>query len=275
MPNRDFFESWPLYKWMPLGRACPRLAGLRRPTIHRTCTSCRTERVFSLDGDYRGGQRTFGTTLQGTVLHALYRCSSCASEEHHFFFRLSEDFRSIMLIGQSPEAKTRLEPALERALGEHADLHRKGVDCEAARMGLGALAYFRRLSEALLLPLLDDFRHLVDEPRLDDFDRAFAELRESPSPFSRLESIAPLLPALLRPKRIDLLGLLASEVSAAPPSDDRSALERAGRIRAVLVFLLRQAEKSRSEAESLALDIEQILSSPPSADSTVPLRMSA
>ncbi len=260
MPSREFFEAWPLYRWMKLDRAYPRLGGLPRPTPRLPCAVCGAEHPFAMSNDYRDGIGTHNASLQGSVLHAIFLCSGCRREEHHFFLRLSDDFRSAMKIGQSPEARLADDPILERALGAHARLYRSGRACEASAQGIGAFWYYRRLAEEILVPLLAEVRHLVDEFRLPEFDAAVSRLRDSDHPVDELDSISPLLPSLLRPKRIDLLGLLAAELGGASERlGDDVCLERASRARAILAFLLKQVEKSRHDAESFAADIGRLL----------------
>jgi len=263
MPTREFFETQPLYTWMLFPRAYPRLAGLPRPTLRLACPHCASEQSYSMANDYRDGVRTHNASTQGAILQAIFRCNGCARDEHHFFLRLSDDFRSAMKVGQFPQRTLAPDPLLESALKAHSDLYRQGLACEAAGQGIGAFGYYRRLADGILLPLLDDIRHLVDDFRLESFDAALARLREARFPLDETEIVNGLLPSTLRPKRIDLLALLCRELRESDPREsDKSCLERAVRARHILVFLLKQVEKTRHDAESIAADLGRFLSAP-------------
>jgi|GEM_PF-6456974 len=261
MPTREFFENLPLYTWMLFPRAYPRLAGLPRPTLRLACPRCASEQDYSMANDYRDGVRTHNASTQGAMLQAIFRCAGCGRDEHHFFLRLSDDSRSAMKVGQFPQTRSACDPLLESALKSHAELYRQGLACECAGQGIGAFWYYRRLASEILLPLLDDIRHMVDEFRLDSFDAALTRLRESGSPVDETETLKGLLPPPLRPKRMDLLALLCEELQIGDPrASDKSCLTRATRARHMLVFLLKQVEKARHDADSIASDLGQILS---------------
>jgi hypothetical protein len=261
MPTREFFENLPLYTWMLFPRAYPRLAGLPRPDLRLNCPRCESEQSYSMANDYRDGVRTHNASTQGAILQAVFRCTGCGRNEHHFFLRMSDDFRSAMKVGQFPQPTFACDPLLESALGAHADLYRQGLVCESAGQGIGAFWYYRRLADGIMLPLLDEIRHLVDEFRLDTFDAALARLRESSSPVDETETLKGILPTTLRPKRMDLLALLCEELQIGDPrASDKSCLTRATRARHMLVFLLKQVEKARHDADSIASDLGQILS---------------
>jgi len=218
--------------------------------------------------DYRDGVRTHNASTQGAILQAVFRCTGCNRDEHHFFLRMSDDFRSAMKVGQFPQPVFACDPLLESALGAHSELYRQGLACESAGQGIGAFWYYRRLADAIMLPLLDEIRHLVDEFRLDTFDAAVSRLREARSPLDETESLRDLLPTTLRPKRIDLLAVLSRELQSADPrAPDKSCLEHAIRARHILAFLLKQVAKSRQDAESIAADLGQIMSTYPPDES--------
>lgn len=260
MPSKEFFESWPLFKWHALSRAFPRMSGLPKPALRRWCSICESDQAFAMASDYRDGIRTHNAPLLGAVVQVSYLCASCQREEHLFFLKMSDDSRSIMKVGQFPEPRLATDPFLESALGANSDLFRQGMACETAGQGIGAFWYYRRLAEEILVPLLEDVKHLVDEFRLCEYECAVATIKQSSNPLESVALVKGLLPSVLRPKRIDLLGLLAAELAAAPDRlQDENGLGRAARARAILVFLLKQTEKARHDAESFAADISRML----------------
>jgi len=110
------------------------------------CPQCKIERPFG-DRLSRGSGTGLGEprTASGSYFYKFY-CAGCNfAIEYWLEFSVEESW--LRKVGQVPPWSTRIEPELERLLGNDADYYRKGLICLSQGYGLGACAYFRRVVE--------------------------------------------------------------------------------------------------------------------------------
>lgn len=253
MPNKEFLESWPLYKRFQLTRIHPRLENLPKPDLDLWCDPCRAKTSHAMANSFQDASRFHNPSVRGLTLRMNYLCDRCERGEHQFYARFEDDSRWISKIGQFPAPRTALDPLLESALADHGELYRKGLACEHSGQGIGAYWYYRRLVEETLPGIVAGVENLVDAERLASFLEGLEKMREAPSPLEAISGIQDHLPAMLRPGQANLLAHLASELeTGAAAKEDGICLTHARRVRSLLVFLMHIVEKSRRDTKMVA-----------------------
>lgn len=181
---------------------------------------------------------------ESTHEHALYTCRNCRTGTHRFLLewdRHHEDHvhtdplmgetitRSevgrVTKAGQYPPIADRLTADLERRLGEtRSDYYRTALRLRNLRLGIGAVAYLRRVVEEMANDLLDV---VVEQAQLDGTENVdIAELqrvRDGRVFEQKMDFAMAALPARLTPgghNPIKRLHALASAGLHGEPEDD-------------------------------------------------------
>jgi len=198
----DFLVSAPLYTQVVL-------TDLRRPgdglinmprRITRYCGNekCRAELQWFHDTPGGYGEQSH----PGSIQSATYKCPNCSAEFRAWYFWTVVDGKiAAMKVGQLPQLEVPLAKDLEKALGKHADLWKKGMRSRHHGYGIGALAYFRRIVEGatgnLLNLLANAMQAAGEEPTAVEAVRALITAK---APFDKkMEQAARMIPRTLRP----------------------------------------------------------------------------
>jgi hypothetical protein len=202
---RQLLQEAPLYR-----PAEYRVLGLVRlpATIEMFCssTTCAKAQLHDLQ--------------QGSVLeHATYQCRNCKSGKYRFMLewdRFHEDEQrsgplgvdtvyyevgNVTKVGQQPPPNDRISSALEKRLGKtRASYYRTALRLRTFNLGIGALAYMRRVVEEMAGVLLDT---VADEAELEGtikVDREkLREVRNSRTFDDKMEFAKAILPTRLAP----------------------------------------------------------------------------
>ncbi|MFA7309066.1 MAG: hypothetical protein WC045_03270 [Patescibacteria group bacterium] len=294
MANKKFLEEYPLYKkyetawnqeehdysWMTLGK-------LPEPAIHMYCTVCDSDQTFNMrneyyDDSYMGLERN-NTEFQkyaeevklvycekipaaGKVLRSDYLCSACGKGRMIFliyFFREKIGSRSVlcmMKVGQTPPWSIVVNKEMEKLLGSNAEHYKKGLICESQSYGIGAYAYFRRITETIIDELLDSISDLLEGKEKELYADALAKTKATRVTQDKIDLVKHLLPVSLRPDGLNPLDILHSALSQGlHVEDDEVCLEQAEAIKKVLVFLVSQIIKKKDEAKEFTKGMREIL----------------
>ena len=150
--EREFLESWGLYRRLRLAQEWSRPAKLSR-----VCSECKKETTWGLEKE----EHLFDIT----PLYSLqYCCVDCEKELVVFFVYTDPEYdyqpmrivaSDTWLVGMFPEPSVRISRLLEEHLGDDAQTYKRGLRCLNEGFGIGAVSYIRRVVENKTNELID------------------------------------------------------------------------------------------------------------------------
>ena len=242
---RVFLESRPLYaatkiKTPGWGAGFYYDKRLWPDSMTRPCERCKLATTWS---------RTEGPTPLGPGVTIAFNCARCSSGEFIVWtqLRVPSDFDAgtmeLRKLGQTPAWSIEVPKPMQDALPASAlESYKRGLIMMSQSYGIAAVAYFRRVVEDVVERILD----LMEEAAKLDRDHpdqaaldAIAEARRSHQATDRLELVADLVPAYLRPGGANPLSrLYASYSEGLHGLGDEECLEIATDLRDALDYLL-------------------------------------
>lgn len=109
--------------------------------------------------------------------------------------------------------------------------------CESQGYGIGAFAYYRRITEDIIDELLDSIIDLIEPENIDKFKTALEATKKTRVTQEKIELVKDLLPGILKPNGMNPLGVLHSELSEGLHAEtDANCLENATHIKDILTF---------------------------------------
>jgi len=281
MPNKEFLEKYPLYREFKI--KCEEdyyycdelLRELPKPAINMFCKACNSDQTFNMTNDYyeleEKGRDAYAA---GTVIRAHYQCSSCRNKGKYFFIRfLNKAFERqeegekkissclyAKKVGQEPPWSIETDEALEKLLGEHTDYYKKGLVCESQSYGIGAYAYFRRITEDIIDSLLYSIADLIEPNEKEKYKEALEKTKETKRTEDKINLIKDLLPLSLKPSGMNPLKTLHSALSVGIHSKtDEECMEQAEIIKNVLVFLVNHVLKTKEDKKKFTDNMKKLL----------------
>jgi hypothetical protein len=195
-----------------------------------------------------------------TKLRLKYQCQSCRSFIREFSIYISPKLDYIYKYGQYPEWEIKMDKGLEKTLGKHSANFRKGLVCESQGYGIGAFAYYRRITEEIIDELLESITDLIDEENKDKYLSALEETKKTRVTQEKINLVKDLIPSILKPNGMNPLGILHSELSKGIHSEpDDICLENANHIKNILTFLINQIIKSKESAKDFTDSMKSLL----------------
>lgn len=259
MPDREFLETYPLYRKYPFV-ATGTVDKLPNVAIHMFCPTCGSEQTFRRNNSYAEGFGYTNYPCQGAIIRPRYLCASCRLFERHFLIKISDDCDYIMKAGQFPAWDISGNRDVEKLLGDHAYFFKRGLICESQGYGIGAFAYYRRIVEEIIDELLEQIVHLLSGDDLERYKEALEKAKQTRIATEKIGLVKDLLPAILRPNEMNPLSTLHSVLSEGLHAEsDETCLQLAMAVREVLVFLASQVAASRSTAKSFTDRMKQLL----------------
>lgn len=260
MPDKEFLETYPLYRKLKVQGLPSTLNLIRKVPINMACPTCRSAQAFLMTSEYFHGFEYSNYSVEGTVFRASYKCTHCQKFERIFFLQIDKDKTSITKVGQSPPWEIETEPLIEKLLGRYSGHYKKGLVCESQGYGIGAFGYYRRIVEVVIDSLLDDVGLLMTGQEAEQFSHALLKTKATTVTQEKIDLVKDLLPPILRPDGLNPLGVLHSALSEGLHAEtDDSCLEQAAVIREVLVFLVRQLESNRASAKAFTAGMRKLL----------------
>ncbi|MDC1205353.1 hypothetical protein N8083_00700 [Candidatus Pacebacteria bacterium] len=163
-------------------------------------------------------------------------------------------------VGQIPAWSIAMDKNLEKELADHATLYKRGLENESQGYGIGAFAYFRRITETVIDDLLDSVSALLEGEEKTKYEEALAKTKETRVTQEKIDLVKELLPTSLRPDGMNPLGVLHSALSEGLHAEtDEECLEYADEIKQTLVYLVNQIERSRSASKTFTESMRKIL----------------
>jgi hypothetical protein len=153
-----------------------------------------------------------------------------------------------------------MDKNLEMTLGRHAKTFRKGLVCESQGYGIGAFAYFRRITEEIIDELLDSITDLIEIENKEKYLSALAATKKTKVTQEKIDLVKDMLPNILRPNGLNPLGVLHSELSEGIHANtDEACLENANHIKSILTFLINQIIVSRDASKQFTSGMKALL----------------
>ena len=260
MPDRELLEKYPLYRRREFSSKYKSLSDLPKPAVHMQCTICQSEQTFNMANEYYEARQVTNDHAHGQTCRLVYVCMSCRRGIRIFIVRFDPEGERVMKVGQYPPWDIRPDPNVERMLGGHADLYKKGLVCESQAYGIGAFGYYRRIVEEVIGHLLDDVAELLAGAEREAFVRALERVRVTPVAQDKIALVKDLLPATLRPEGINPLGVLHETLSEGlHEASDEVCMELAAGVRETLVFLVDQISATRERRKGFTDGMRKLL----------------
>lgn len=259
MPNKEFLEDYSLFRKlaMPVPHS---LDLLPKVPINMHCRNCESIQTFAMTNDYFTGFGYSNVPANDMKIRITYLCQSCNSFRREFQIYISPSLDYIYKYGQYPEWEIKMNKNLEKTLGKHSTTFKKGLVCESQGYGIGAFAYYRRITEEIIDELLDSISDLVEIENAENYQIALQATKRTRVTQEKIDLIKDLLPTILKPGGMNPLGVLHSELSEGLHADtDANCLENASHIRDILTFLVNQIIQSREAAKQFTNSMKTLL----------------
>lgn len=259
MPNKEFLEDYSLFR--KLSCDVPQtMDKLAKPAINMYCLECKSIQTFNLSNHYNELYNYSNPSCADKNIRAEYTCQSCRSFQREFYIYISPNLKYIYKTGQYPEWEIKMDKNLEATLGKHSKTFRKGLVCESQGYGIGAFAYYRRITEEIIDELLDSITSLIDVSNQEKYKAALEQTKKTRVAQEKIELVKDLLPDILKPDGINPLGILHSELSEGLHANtDEACLENASHVKDILTFLINQIIQSKMAAQQFTSSMKSIL----------------
>ncbi|MCP9750171.1 hypothetical protein [Ferruginibacter sp. HRS2-29] len=259
MPYKDFLEDFPLFKKYK-AKFWDALNNYPKPAINMNCQSCKSLQTFSMTNEFFDLKEYINYPAAGCKVRLEYLCQSCRNFTREFFIYISSNLDYIYKIGQYPEWEIKIDKNLELTLGKHLSVFKKGLVCESQGYGIGAFAYYRRITENIIDELLDSISELIETGDREKYKAALILTKKTRVTQEKIDLVKDLLPTVLRPNGMNPLGVLHSELSEGIHSEtDENCLEVAGHVREILTFLCTQIILSKQTAKNFTNSMQALL----------------
>jgi flagellar motility protein MotE (MotC chaperone) len=273
MANKEFLETYPLYKkfkteikFFPGITSGISAMDLPKPAVHMHCTFCGSEQTFNMTNEYWDDFKNMKELIYNHVKKLDYVCSSCKTGLRIFLIHFSTEKvgtqNRIVLekVGQIPAWSIDMNKDLEDILDEHADYYKKGLISESQGYGIGAFAYFRRITEEIIDELLESIADLIPEVDRDAYSTALDETKKTRVAQEKIDLVKDLLPLSLRPDGINPLSALHSALSEGLHSEnDEECLEYADAVKKSLIYLIDQVMRAKRSSKNFTESMRKIL----------------
>jgi hypothetical protein len=259
MPNKEFLEEYSLFRKLKCDFPST-LDKIPNPPINMTCEKCDSVQTFNMVNKYYDGFPYSNFPSGDMKLSLVYQCQSCRSHTRQFQIYVSPSLDYCYKFGQYPEWEIKMDKNLEKTLGKHSKTFRKGLVCESQGYGIGAFAYYRRITEEIIDELLDSIADLIETENKKQFLEALEKTKQTRVTQEKIDLIKDLLPTILRPNGMNPLGVLHSELSEGLHAEsDESCLENASHIKNILTFLINQIIQSKEAAKQFTVGMKSLL----------------
>lgn len=281
MLTKDFLQTYPLLKKMRVTYdkfhssqfgTKGSISNVARPPINMLCKICKSEQTFNMDHlfEHYDVQNLSRISPLGKIFEMRYVCASCKSYRHYFYVEFGCDSQPksdaktftgwVRKIGQRPPWEISINPSLEKALGTKSKIYKNGLVCESQSYGIGAYAYFRRITEEVIDELLESINELIDETNQSDYVAALKKVKKTRITEEKIKLVEDLLPSTLQPDGYNPLKALYSALSdGLHNKSDEECLEKAEAIREILVYLLEQIESHKQKSKRFSEKMKKLL----------------
>jgi len=259
MPNKEFLETYPLYKKFAFDVPIY-MEKIPEVTINMACPKCSSNQTFLLRNRYYENCEYSNFPSLGVTFRLLYLCGHCQDFNRIFLVKISNDRSGFTKVGQYPAWDIKGEPNIERLLGAHAAYYKRGLICESQGYGIGAFGYYRRITEEIIDGLLDEIADLLVGEDQDKYIEALEQTKKTTITQDKIDLVKDLLPPILRPEGMNPLSTLHSTLSEGlHAKSDEDCLESAEACREILVFLVNQISSSKAASKGFTDSMRKLL----------------
>lgn len=259
MPNKEFLEEYSLFRKF-IAKMPSALNSFSKPPINMHCAKCSSVQTFNMTNEYWEYHDYTNVNSRDKKVRAVYQCQSCREFTRQFQIYISPDLDYCYKFGQYPEWEIKMDKNLEITLGKHTKTFRKGLVCESQGYGIGAFAYFRRITEQIIDELLDSITDLIDVENREKYLSALAATKKTRVTQEKIDLVKDMLPSILRPSGLNPLGVLHSELSEGIHANtDEACLENANHIKNILIFLINQIIASKEASKQFTSGMKALL----------------
>ncbi len=229
--------------------------------INMSCAYCESNQTFNMINEFwHAGYKETEVHAYNRIINLNYLCQSCKEFKREFNVFVDDDLNFIYKVGQYPEWEIKMDSNLEKVLNKHAKTFRKGLVCEAQGYGIGAFAYYRRITEDVIDELLESISDLIDVENQAEYKIALEKTKNTRVTQEKIDLIKDLLPSILKPNGMNPLGVLHSELSEGIHAEsDKACLENANHIKSILTFLINQIIQSKESAKDFTQSMKSLL----------------
>lgn len=259
MPNKEFLEDYSLFRKFAV--SVPKvLSSIPKPHINMECRDCQSLQTFKMVNEYYEDLPYSNYPSGDKKLRVIYLCQACQKFTRQFHIYISPDLDYYYKFGQYPEWEITMDKNLERTLSKHSKTFRKGLVCESQGYGIGAFAYYRRITEEIIDELLDSISDLIEVENKEKYHIALEATKKTRVTQEKIDLIKDLLPSILKPNGMNPLGVLHSELSEGlHANSDESCLENASHIKDILTFLINQIIQSKEASKNFTESMKSLL----------------
>ena len=237
------------------------------PAINGNCPTCKQMQTYNMENTY--GENEY--VPSGHIFQLIYKCAGCGRNTKRFFIYFfnkniknkdDKDVETLFMkkIGQYPAWGIEVDKELEKVLGNGKEYYKKGLICESQSYGIGAYAYYRRITEDIIDELLNSIYDLIDEREKEKYKKALEDVAKTRVASKKIELVKDLLPQSLRPEDLNPLAILHSSLSVGlHGQSDNACLEKADDIKSVLTFLVNQISKHKESSTQFTDSMRKLL----------------
>ena len=190
----EALQSWPLYRQLRY------LGGERRNTVPElltlVCDNCGKEQLWRT-GSYGDENNMTGFSSKE------YTCRNCDHRvTRYYLYWARQTDKSVLFfkVGQYPELEEWVSPSLQKALGKDLKLYKNAIRLRNFNLGIGAIAYMRRIIENHMNDLLDTIFEAAQSANIPPETVArLGEIKASRGFQDKIAFAESLLPPRLRP----------------------------------------------------------------------------
>ena len=264
MPQKEFLETFPLYKRFKITLQ-PLALDMPHPAVNGDCGVCRSRQTYTVVVDEQHQQRLVlggsrGAPIKDKIVSFRYRCQGCKQSLIEYFIKVSPDLNWVMKVGQYPSWSISPDKNISKMLDHHQDFLSKGLICESQGYGIGALAYYRRITEEIIDTLLVDLARIIPASTRETFSAALERAKSTRQTSEKIDLVKDLIPETLRLGNMNPLGILHRALSEGIHAEsDEECLVHAEIIREALVYLTAQIAETVRANEQFTDRMQKLL----------------
>lgn len=273
MPQKHFLEKYSLYQRLETDISIfTSIKNLPTPAINLMCKECKSFQTFNMANVYYEVEKKPDDEAYDKIFRLKYVCSSCHENERQYFVRFEaytakdkegeeRQRLSVLKVGQSPPLDTKIPKQLEKYLDKDVQMYQKGITSEKQSYGIGAFAYYRRITEKVIGKLIDDiYSNLLEKEERKRYLDIFDEIKKTKQANEKIKLAQSILPHSLIIEGTNPLKLLYTALSTGLHSkSDEECLQQAEIVRGVLGFFINKIVTTKTETSKFKKNVLTLL----------------
>ncbi len=257
---KEFLESRPLYSKLRV-RLPDHLSQALPDALFLHCPVCNATTPFRDTRPSGGGAGLPPPPKRDSgVYHLYFKCTGCRKTEFSFWVEVNYEKEGwVRKVGQLPMWLPSIPKDVAEELGEDAELYQKALRNMAEGYGIGACAYFRRLLEKYINPLLQLLYEVKKDQGAGEGELAKIQEAIASKNFTiKTEFAAEIAPASIIVGGHNPLKEIHERLSVGLHSlDEEAANDYALKIRNALEFIIRRLRREIEERRAYAASLKE------------------